>query len=466
MGARCSHYDCVLGARMSVSPGRQAAIRAVARVRRDGAWIQTALDAEAARARLDDRDRAFATACAYGTVAHLGTLDDLIDDAADRPSAIEPQVRDVLRVATHELLFMGTPARAAVSEAVASVRRVRPRAAGYANAVLRSIALRAEEFPFGDPDTDFHALARLTGHPMWMVDLFRADTGDEAARQMMRANAEHAPLYVAHNPFKGSFEELLACLQRDGAEPAQCGVPGSVRCNNASAAARSSALSEGRAIVCDLSGQAIVASVPISDGNVVVDIASGRGTKTLLLQAAAKRAEGQVQITAVDSHAFKVDVLARRMRDLGVPGVNAVVGDATDAALLMTQVSGADVAFVDAPCSGLGTLRRSPEKRWSLHPQTVGELATLGATLLDAASQVVRCGGFVVYSTCTVTCAENTGLVATFLERHADSYEVVSLREYVDAESQRWITDGGFFQSLPELDGPDGHFAALLRRTC
>ncbi len=454
-----------MGAGVSVDPQRAAALRALTRVRRDGAWIQAAIEGDSAASKLGARERAFVHALARGTVEHLGTLDVLIDSAADRPSSIEPRVRDALRVAAYDTVYLSTPDRAAVNEGVELVRSVQPRAVGLANAVLHRIAERAADDPFGDVDTDLDAFALSTGHPSWLAALLADEFGEDTARSAMLADESPAPLYLAVNPFATSLPDLIAELEDAGCGPHASDVPGSVLCDDPSRAVTSEALREGRAIVCDLAPQAIVAATPLDPGQTLFESAAGRGTKTVLLQAAAARAGGEARIVAADIHEFKTRLLDKRVSDLAVPGVSSVVLDARDASAVMAAVGGApDVVFVDAPCTGLGTLRRHPEKRWATVPEQIEELACLAEELMSSAMQVVRPGGFVVYSTCTLTRRENAQVVDSALQSQADSFEVVSLADRIAPSMLRWVTPEGYFQSLPEPGGPDGHFAAVVRR--
>jgi len=451
---------------VSANPARAAALRVLGRVRRSGAWVASALDADPSVGRLEPRDRAFVTALTRGVVSHAGTLDAFIDEAASRPSAIEPRVRDALRLAAYEILYLATPSRAAVNEGVNLVRSIQPRAASLSNAVLRRISERAQTAPFGDTETSLEALALATGHPAWMAHLLAEDLGEQRAREFMSADETQAPLYLAHNPFSAvSYEELLSELAAQGCEPAHGPVEGSLVCGDAARTVTSPALKEGRAIVCDLCAQAIVAAVPIISGSVVFESAAGRGTKTLLLQAAAVRAGGAARIVAGDVHGFKVDLLTARMHHLGVPGVTGVAVDSCDdqAVLALTQ-GRPDVVFVDAPCSGLGTMRRHPEKRWSLSAEDIVALASISEELLGAALRLVRPGGFVVYSTCTVTRRENAQVVEGAVRAASGTYEMVSLAGRIAPELSEWVTGEGYFQSLPREGGPDGHFAALVAR--
>ena len=160
-------------------------------------------------------------------------------------------------------------------------------------------------------------------------------------------------------------------------------------------------------------------------------------------------------------------MLAERLQRHGVPGVHILIGDATDfSAIKGAPAEGTvDAVLVDAPCSGLGTLRRHPEKRWRVHPADIDSLATLGLKLLSEAARLVRRGGFVVYSTCTLAEMENAGVVRAFLESEDGSaFLVDSVAGGVPEAWQRFVTEEGFFRSLPLTDGPDGHFAARLVR--
>lgn len=448
-----------------LTASRAAALRVLKEVRTRDAWGHEILGRVLETLDVPDGDVAFMTRIAYGALASEGTLDEVLDRYIDRPSRVHPLVRDALRIATYELLYMRTPDRVAVHQGVEAVRSVEPRAVGMANAVLRRIAEAAPSFPWGDPETDIEALARVTAHPLWLVRTLVHDLGLESARSMLAADNEPAPLFLAHNPFAGSEADLMDVLNREGVEPRACAPAGCIVAGHPSRAVRSAALDEGACIVVDAAAQfvaSIAAPQPAGRG---VDLAAGRGTKTLLMQAAAVRAGGPAEITAADVHPFKIALLEERMGRLRVPGVKGVVADATrpDAIAALGGPSSADVVLLDAPCSGLGALRRHPEKRWRLDPASIEALATLSQTMLETASLLVRPGGFVVYSTCTVTDRENRQVVEGFLAGSAGgSFSTVSLADSIPADWERFVTSEGWFRSVPEAGGPDGHFAAVL----
>jgi 16S rRNA (cytosine967-C5)-methyltransferase len=451
---------------VSLSPARKATLAVLRRVREREAFGPETLDAVLRAAGLDLRDTALATRLTYGTLQTLGTLDDAIDRFLSEHVQLEPSVRDAMRLAAYELLFMRTPPRAAVHEGVDAVRSVRAQASGLANAVLRRLALEADSFPWGDPDTDDAALARATGHPRWLVDRWVCELGRDRAREALFADLDPAPLYLWHNPFKGSLVEAMDMLVADGAEPVPDVLPGSIRAGQPHAAVRGRAVGEGRVLVTDAAAQLAPLVCGAHPGGVVVDVAAGRGTKTAQLQAVSVAAGGPCGLYALDVHAFKAEVLVRRMRDLAVPAVTAVVGDATDMAAVegLVPLSTADAVMLDAPCSGLGSLRRRPEKRWRVSPEDIDRLAVLQARMLEQASLLVRVGGRVVYSTCTVSRVENQDVVAAFLEGSEGSFRTLDIRETVPAAWHGDVTDQGWFQSTPRVGGPDGHFVAVLER--
>lgn len=452
---------------MSVVPARRAALEVLRRVRERHAFAAPTVDAVLSATRLTDQDAALATRLAYGTLSAEGTLDEALDRFVARPGALEPRVRDVLRLAAYELLFARTPPRAAVHQAVEAVRAVRPQAAALANAVLRRLADAASEFPWGDVDADVTALARVTAHPRWLTERLVADLGRAAARPAMEADLEPAPLYLWANPFRASFDEALSALGADGADPVQCQLPGCLEARHPSAAVHGGAVAGGLALVTDAAAQLASLAAGAYPGGLVVDVASGRGTKTAQLQALAVAAGQPAHVYALDDHAFKSEILARRMVELGVPGVSAVTGDATDPGEVagLPKSGSADAVLVDAPCSGTGTLRRHPEKRWRITPEQVTELATLQLAMLRSSARLVRPGGVVVYSTCSLLAEENADVVARFLEGAAGAgFRVAALGHAVPAQWSRFVTARGFFQSLPALGGPDGHFVAALTR--
>ena len=452
---------------MKVTAPRALALKVLRRARQTEGWVREILESALSGDVVDARDRALVTRLVYGVAEMQGTLDFVIDRYVDRPGRLDPAARDALRLAVYELLFSDAEAHAVVHQGVELVRSVAVHASGLANAVLRRIAADASAFPWGDPETDLGALALATGHPLWLAERFAEEFGFTSAAEIMRADHELAPLYLALNPFRTSAEDAFARLGTDGADPVACDLPGCIEAREPAAAVRGTALAEGLVVVADASAQLVATLAPLAPAATVLEIAAGRGTKTLLLQAAAIRAGDPAEITAVDVHPFKAKVLGERMDFLGVPGVVPLIADATDPdALGAALPGGADLVFIDAPCSGLGTLRRHPEKRWRLGPDDIDELAGLGQRILGASSRLVRPGGFVVYSTCTIVRRENGDVIEEFLDSdEGRGFEVYDITERLPVSLRPAVAPRGWIQTLPTIGGPDGHFAAVLMRT-
>lgn len=450
---------------MSATPARRAALKIVSAVRSRDAFAHEVLTSVFSREALTPEDTAFATRLAYGVIQSRGTLDEILDRSLSKPTDVTPDVRDALQLAVYEIVFLGKPGHAAVHQGVELVRSVAGRAAGLANAVLRKVVLDTETFPWGDPQTDVAALARLTAHPLWMAERLVADLGFEAAASMMEADSRPAPLFVAANPFLASDQQVFDALVVDGAKPVKTGVAGCIMVEEGPAAVGGRTLRLGLAVVADASAQLVASLSAPAAGSTFLEIGSGRGTKTILLQGFAERSGGTAAVHALDSHQFKVDILQRRMKESGVPGIVAHVGDARDLDSIPGLPGEFDGALIDAPCSGLGTLRRHPEKRWRLEPADLTSMAQLSGEILASVAHRIKVGGYVVFSTCTVAREEDEDVVEKFLASEAGSRFV--LKPFDSALPEPFgagmIVDG-YFRSVPAIGGPDGHFAAKLVR--
>jgi 16S rRNA (cytosine967-C5)-methyltransferase len=259
---------------------------------------------------------------------------------------------------------------------------------------------------------------------------------------------------------------VFDALERDGAAPASCTIDGCIQAGAPSVAIKSASLLNHHLLVVDAGAQFAAHAAHAAAGQRIVDFGAGRGTKTLLLAADAYLAGGVADIVAVDTHAFKLESLMAVAERSGAKGISVVVADATmPDAPGMPAPQSVDTVLVDAPCSGLGTLRRHPDRRWRAKPDEIETLAVLGGRLIQSAATLVKPGGFVVYSTCTIASAENAEVVESFLGSAVGAeFEIDSLE--ADAPDQLWrfLTPEGYFQSLPEHGGADGHFVARMRR--
>ena len=363
----------------SASPARQAALRVTSIVRERDAFAQELIHKYIDSSRMSREDRAFATRLTLGVVSSYGTLDDVINRCLDRVSDINDDVRDALRISTYEIIFLKKEPHAAVSQGVELVKTIAPKASGLANAVLRRIADKAHKFPFGDPRTDIEAFARLHAFPEWLAKRALLDLGPEATRDYLAGSNEPAPLFVAINAAKADESEVVETIVAAHGDPVAVSV-------NGEDIPGCYCLSEGRVLfdgrvrhmiqtgqllVSDASSQQIARLVLTEEKPAsLLEVGAGRGTKTVLIQSDAQRRYGSQidEYVTVDNLEFKTNITAERAEEYGIHVSESITGDAT----VLDDVVGErafDVVFIDAPCSGLGTLRRHPEDPLAFEPR-------------------------------------------------------------------------------------------------
>ena len=452
-----------------LSAARKAALSTLTAARERGAYVRELLNSPAGAARtqgLSDEDRAFAARLALGVTATCGTLDEAID-AHLRPGArLDPDVRDALRIAAYEILFLDKSAFAAVSQGVELVKTRAKSAAGLANAVLRRVAEGAEAFRTSSEPRRF-------GMPAWLCERLRSELGEAAFEAFGQAGLAQAPTFVANVPMWVSDARAPEAFDAAGVHVRPAGaVPGAWLARDAHSLAPSGLFAgeEVKAVVADYGAQTVALLAAPAPGERMLEVGSGRGTKTILLAGHAHRAHGAARIWALDVHASKAKVAAARLAAARVAGVTQVTGDARALGELAELPPAFDRVLVDAPCSGTGTLRRHPEITWSLTPEDVTSCARLQLEILSSCAERLSVGGTLVYATCSVLAEEDEDVVAAFLASPAGAgFEVVRASEAcasadAAAEIAGRETPQGYFRTLPEPGGCDGHFCAVLRR--
>ena len=424
-----------------LAPARRAALRLFSECRRREARARDLLREAPAMAELNPRDRALATRLVLGTIAARGEVDRVVTSHLRARSALEPLVRDALRIAAFEILYLDTPTQVAVSQGVELVRSASRRAAGLGNAVLRRVAdedaaaLGAARARVESDDFTADDLQRVGGLPGWLAERAMADLGPEAAAAYAAAALEPACASVAANAAKHGADECRVLLADAGCEPELGPVAGSFVLGRPSALAPSGLVGSCDVLPCDLAAQDVVASLGVRAGERVLEVGQGRGTKSVLMAAAGAR------LTSVEVDAKKCALAAARMEAAGVDGrVECVCDDGRK----LARVDGAfDLVFVDAPCSGAGTLSRHPEIAWSLKED---DLAELQLQILRRAATRVASGGRLAYSTCSIFRQEDEDVVDAFLASPEGSrFRLVSARR-------------------TDIPHADTHFLALMER--
>ena len=453
-----------------LSAARKAALSTLLAARERTAYVRELLNSPTSAphlAALSPEDRAFAARLALGVTSTQGTLDEAIDAHLRPGRPLDPEVRDALRVSAYEILFLGKSPFAAVSQGVELVRSRAKSASGLANAVLRRVAEGRDAFMAASE-------AHRFGMPSWLVEYVRADLGDAGLERLGEAGLAQAPTYVANNPAwmgdsraREGFAAAGVSVEKHGS------VPGAWLASDARSVASCALFSgeEVQAVVADYGAQLTAYLAAPAPGERVLEVGSGRGTKTILLAGHAHRAHGAARIWALDVHAGKAKVASDRLARARVEGVTQVVGDAREPEVLDELPPQLDCVLVDAPCTGTGTLRRHPEITWSLLPEDVSSCARLQLQILRSVGPRVAPGGRLAYATCSVLRAEDEDVVAAFLASpEGEGFEVVRAsdvaRDDDAAEELAGLeTTEGFMRTTPVPQGPDGHFCAVLRRS-
>lgn len=448
----------------SVSPARVVAYDVLRAVHEGDAYANLLLPSRIREAQLTPADAALATELSYGALRMQGHDDRVIALAAGRPvERIDPEVLDALRLGVRQLLGMRIPAHAAVDESVSLVARSGKRpATGFANGVLRAVARTpaAEwEARLLDGLDGDDRLAATTAHPPWIVEAFRAVLAAERAEDELPAllEADNAPPRVALVALPGlaAPEELGAA---GAVSPVAAASPGGDP-------AAIPLVAAGRARVQDegsqLAALALSRARPVRPGERWLDLCAGPGGKAALL--AAEALHGGAVLEANELVPARAGLVRRALEVFGRDAPTVHEGDGV--AFASTHPGEFDRILLDAPCTGLGALRRRPEARWRKTPRDLAELVPLQAALLDAAVAALAPGGLLAYVTCSPHLAETREQVAAALARHPE-LETVDTPAVLDGVAIRDLAlpRAASAQLWPHRHGTDAMFIQLLRR--
>ena len=441
---------------------RLLALRILERVQRAGSYADVLLHSQLSRSGLGPADRALATELVYGTLRWRGRLDYLLSRFLDRPlERLEGLVANALRLGAYQILFADrVPASAAVDEAVRCTRALgAERATGLVNAVLRKLASAGPDLPLPRLEDDpLGHLMHTQSLPQWMAARWLEIYGPEEAAALAAACTQAAPLTLRANPHQIEADELVRQLQADFPEARRCqyarhgvvlgrrGNPGSLP-----------GFLAGHFSVQDEASQLVIGLLDPQPGERVLDLCAAPGGKATAL---AERVGKTGSVLALDRHPRRLELVRRAARRLQLGRLECAVRDGTRELGDLAPVGGFDRVLVDAPCSGLGTLRRNPDARWRVRPADPARLAELQRALLRRAARVLSPDGVLVYSTCTLLPEENEGVVEGFLQEFPQ-FALASAHEAPE-EVREVMAPDGTLRCWPHRHDTDGFFAARL----
>ncbi len=448
-------------AQRAAADARRLAWQVLAAVEQ-GAFADAALARRLRAESLEPRDRALAAQLVYGTLAWQGQLDAAIAQARRDPLRLDPPLRVLLRMALFQLVHLDrVPDFAAVDTAVELSKDLKGGAAsGLVNAVLRRFLRAGKQIDIPPRPADLAGhLAIAYSHPRWVVEMWLAELGAAETEALLAADNTPAPTVLRVTPRGGGVERVCdACTARGIDARPTAYAPCGVRVVPSGDPAELPGYREGWFALQGEASQLVAALLGVGAGQQVLDLCAAPGGKTL----AVAEGIGTGRVVAIDRHRRGLVHARREARRLGVSAVEWLQADA--AAPPLAPRWRADAVLVDAPCSGLGTLRQHPEIRWRRTPRDVRDLSALQRRLLDVAAPYVARDGVLVYATCTIARAENAAVIEEFLAAHRD-FARDDPRLHLPPAAHGLIDADGALRTFPHRDGLDGFFAVRLKRS-
>ena len=434
---------------------RETALNALIACRKDGAWSNGVLKEYIIRDRLDSRDAALATRLCYGVMQNRMKLDYYLKQLlTGKIRDLHPAVRDILHLGLYQIYELDKiPDSAAVNESVTLAKkycRKQRNASGLVNGVLRS-AVRTKG-TLAEPET----LEDRYSHPKGLISLLKSYVGQERLEGMLQANNDAPETVVQVNTLRCTLEELTEQLEAEHVTVRPHGwMPDCLILSNTGSLEQLNAFREGLFYVQDAAAKLSVlcAQIPAGQDLKVVDCCAAPGGKTF---AAAIAMGGRGEIYSSDLYEHKTELIRKGAERLGMKNIRVLQRDASQE---VPQWEGQmDVVIADVPCSGYGIIRKKPDIRYK-DPDTMKELPALQLQILKAQAKMVKPGGVLIYSTCTLVRRENEGVVEKFLKSNPDFYtEPLPLPAVFPKNETGWLA------LVPGEYDTDGFFICRLRR--
>ncbi len=436
------------------TPARITALRVLESCRTHGAWADAALKAQLSRDGLTGPDAALCSRIVYGVLQNQMLLDFyLAAYCSQKPDHLQPPLLNILRMGAYQILYLDKiPDSAAVNESVELAKIMkRGQASGLVNAVLRKVSKNKQALPALPDRDEVTALSLRYSHPKWLVRRLLALLGREEAEAFLAADNAPAPITVQVNPLRTTAQALLERLEAEGVSARMHPwVPDCLELTGTGDLTALPAFREGDFLVQDPAARLVSAVADIQSGERVLDVCAAPGGKSF---SAAFAMKGQGRIVACDLHQNKLQRITEGARRLGLTCIEI---QAADGRVNRPEWRDAfDTVLVDAPCSGLGIIRKKPDTRYK-RANDLFSLPVIQTEILDNAASYVRPGGVLVYSTCTILPEENEQVTDAFLAQHPDfSMEPFSLPVgETDGRITLW----------PQRHGTDGFYICRMRR--
>jgi len=437
---------------------RGTAVKILNRVERTDAYLDKLLDAELRARELSDPDKALLAEVVHGVMRWHGRLDWVLNGFFHGNFVkAETNVKNALRVALYQILFLDrVPQYAAVNEAVEFIKRIRgDKLASLVNAVLRNIIRNLEGIRYPDPGEDLvQYLSVYYSHPIWLVKRWLPRFGREETEKFLAVNNEIPDLALRINKLKVDPVQFLGMLDSHHIQyQGSSHLDYFIRIRTLAGLAQLDLFKMGYFSIQDESAALPCILLSPQPGDRVIDMCAAPGGKTAHI---GELMQNQGEIVSVDKYETKLQLIRSTCERLGIQNVQYCAADSST-----LEIPPADKVLVDAPCSGLGVLRKKPDIKWKRSTEDIYRLVELQLSLLDNAARLLKHEGVIVYSTCTTEPEENANVVQHFLGKHPE-FRVDDAGQYMNKSI---VTQEGFVETYPHRHGIDGSFAARFVRS-
>jgi len=440
---------------------RQAACETLLRIRKEGGFADRLIDIELSNGALSGPDRGLYAELVFGVLRRQGTLDHILAQLLEKPMVeLDPQALVILRIGLYQLTCLDRiPESAAVNESVNLAKEITPGTSGLINAVLRNYLRRRDTISFPDISTNpVAAIAARHSQPEWLVEQWLDQLGATEAQLLAEASSQQPPLTLRVNTLRSSRKELLQKFNECGIEATPCSFsPDGIAVAGRHIISTLPGFEAGLFAVQDEASQIAGLLLGAAPGERIWDACSAPGGKCCHI---AQQMDDRGELIATDISRSKLTLVQDNLRRLGISCASTTVADLHQPDTFPD--GNFDRILLDAPCSGLGVIRRNPEAKWRLFSGDVTRLAAVQKTLLKNAASRLKPGGTLLYSTCSTSEAENELVVEDFLLHHP-GFVLENLKELFPAWSEL-IAFYGMFRVWPHRHGMDGFFAARIKR--
>ena len=439
---------------------REGALRVLFDIEANKAYSNIALKKELKQNEFSQLDRAFISELVFGVLENKLYLDYLINQFSSiKTRRMNTHTLNLLRLGVYQIFLLDKiPVSAAINESVNLSKEYCKKSSGFINAVLRNIIRKKAFIEMPDAKTDIVKYLSVTySHPEWMVKLFLANYSEPFTEELLKANNNTPSMYMRVNTLKISVEECTKFLTNGGytvkrndfVEEALL-VEGSTNLDTLGL------LDKGYLYIQDIGSMLVSILTEPKENEIIIDLCSAPGGKATHL---AQIMKNKGKIIARDIYEHRLELISKNAKRLGIDIIEVEEYDGLK--LDSSMIEKADKVLVDAPCSGLGIIRRKPDIKYNISKKNIEELTKLQKKILSNASQYVKSGGELIYSTCTINPSENELMIEQFLKTNSN-FDLINLTEKY--KKTRFDTNKKTIQLYPNIQNSDGFFIAKMRK--